>query len=87
MWFWIRMEKIGLTDCVKNEVFNRIKQKWNILHTITRRKANWFGHILCRNCLLKHIIKGKIKERIEVTRRLGEGCKELLDDVKEKRGC
>jgi hypothetical protein len=25
-----------------------------ILHTIKRRTANWIGHMLCRNCLLKH---------------------------------
>jgi hypothetical protein len=23
---------------------------------------NWIGHILCRNCILKHIIEGKIGE-------------------------
>jgi hypothetical protein len=34
--------------------------------TIKRRKANWTGHILCRNCLLKHIIEGKIEGRIEM---------------------
>jgi len=43
--------------CVKNEeVLYRVKEEINILHTIKRRKANWIGHILCRNCLLKHII-------------------------------
>jgi len=26
------------------------------LHKIKARKANWFGHIWRRNCLLKHII-------------------------------
>jgi hypothetical protein len=34
----------------------RVKEEWNILHTVKRRKANWIGHILCRNCLLKHFI-------------------------------
>jgi hypothetical protein len=33
---------------------------------IKRRKGNWTGHILRRNCLLKHITKGKIDRRIEV---------------------
>ena len=36
-----------------------------------RRKANWIGHILHRNCLLKQFIEGKIdrKSRIdEMTR-------------------
>jgi len=36
----------------------------NIPHIIKRRKANWIGHILRRNCLLKHFIEGKIQERI-----------------------
>jgi hypothetical protein len=31
-----------------------------------RRKANWIGHILHRNCLLKHITDGKIEGKIEV---------------------
>jgi hypothetical protein len=38
-----------------------------ILQTIKRRKANWIGHILRRNCLLKHVIEGKREGRIEVT--------------------
>jgi hypothetical protein len=33
--------------------------------------------------LLKHVIEGKIEERIEVT---GRRRKQLLDDLKEKRG-
>ena len=32
-----------------------------------RRKTNWIGHI----CLLKYVIGGKVKERIEVTERRG----------------
>jgi hypothetical protein len=31
-----------------------------------RRKANWIGHILLRNCLLKHITDGKIEGKVEV---------------------
>ena len=26
-----------------------------------KRKANWIGHILCRNCLLQQVIEGKMK--------------------------
>ena len=55
------MEKISWTDRVRNEeVINRIKEKRNIQHTIKSRKANWIGHILRRNCRLKHIIEAKI---------------------------
>jgi oligoribonuclease (3'-5' exoribonuclease) len=55
-WCWRRMEKIGWTDRVRNEVLHRVKEERNILHTIKRRKANWIGHMLRRNCLLKHVI-------------------------------
>jgi hypothetical protein len=43
------------------------------------------GHIL-RRLHLKHIIKGKIERRIEVTGRRGRRRKQLLDDHKETRG-
>ena len=42
------------------------------LREIIKRKANWIGHILRRNCLLKQVIEGKIKGQIEVTRRQEE---------------
>jgi hypothetical protein len=50
-------------------------------HEIRKRKANWIGHILRRNCLVKEVIEGKIKRRIEVTRRRGRRRKKLLDDL------
>jgi len=80
------MKKIRWTDCVRNEeVLKRIKDERNILHTIKIRKANWIGHILRRNCLIKHVIEGQIDVRIEVTIRRGRRRKQLLDDLKEKR--
>ena len=54
------MEKFSWSDCVRNEVLQKVKEKMNILHTANRRKANCVGHILHRNCLLKCIIEGKI---------------------------
>ena len=62
------MEKISWTDHVRNEeVLNRVKRERITLRTIKRRKANWIGHILRMNCLLKHDIEGNMEERIEVT--------------------
>jgi hypothetical protein len=59
------MKKISWTDHVRNEkVLRGVKEERNIIHTVKRRKADWIGHILRRNCLLKHIIERKIKERI-----------------------
>ena len=49
---------------VKNEeVLHTVKEERNILHTIKRRKANWIGHILCRNCLLNKLLKERMINR------------------------
>jgi hypothetical protein len=45
------------------EVLHSIKVERYILGKIKRRKANWIGHILQRNCLLKHITEGNIEGR------------------------
>jgi len=45
---------------VRNEeVLLRVNEQRNILHEIRERKANWIGHILRGNCLLKQVIEGK----------------------------
>jgi hypothetical protein len=79
------MEKISWTDRVRNEeVLLRVKEKRNILHEISKRKANWIGHILCRNCLLRQVIGGKVKGGIEVTGRRGRRSRRVPDDLKER---
>jgi ribosomal protein L35 len=64
--------EISRTDRVKNEVLPSVKEK---------KKANWTGHILRGNCVLKHILEGKTQG----TRRRGIRREQLLDDLKEKR--
>ena len=81
------MEKIRWTDHVRNEeVLLRVNEQRNILHEISKRKANLIGHILRRNCLLKQVIEGKIKGEMEVTSRRGRRRKKLLDEFKDRRG-
>ena len=76
------MKKISWTDHVRNEqVLLRVKEQRYIPHEISKRKANWIGHILHRNCLLQRVIEGMIKGGIEVTERR----RKLLDDLKERR--
>ena len=81
------MDKISWTDHVRNiEVLLRVNELRNILHEIRKRKANWIGHILRRKCLLKQVIEGKIKGKMEVTRRQGRRRTKLVDDLKDRRG-
>jgi hypothetical protein len=68
------------------KVLLRIKEQRNILHEVSKWKANWIGHILRRNCLLQQVIEGKIKGWIEVKGRRGRRRRMLLYDLKESRG-
>ena len=80
-------DKISWTDHVRNEeVLLRVNEQRNIPHEIRKRKANWIGHVLRRNCLLKQVIEGKIEGEMEVARRRGRRRKKLLDDLKDRRG-
>jgi hypothetical protein len=81
------MEKISWTDHVRNkDVLLRVKDQRNILHEIRKRKANWIGHILRRNCLLQRVTEGTIQGRIEVTGRQERRRRKPSDDLKERRG-
>jgi hypothetical protein len=71
------MEKIIWIDGLKKEILHAVKEERNILHTIKERKSNWTGHVLRRNCLLKHIMQEKIKEKSEVTGRRERRRKQL----------
>jgi hypothetical protein len=66
---------------VENKILRRVTVDRNILGTINRRKANFIGHFFRRNCLLKHVIEGKMEGRIEVTGRQVRRHKQLLDDL------
>ena len=48
------IEKVSWTTRVKNEVKHSVNEERSIIHTTKPRKANWIGHILRRNCLMKN---------------------------------
>jgi len=75
-----RQRSFGIDRMGNEVVLQRAKEKRNILHTVNRWKANWIGHILCRNWLAKQDIEWKTEGRIEVTERRGRRRKQLLDD-------
>jgi len=71
----------GRTHRLRNEEVLRSQEGDE--YPTKRIKANWIGHILRRNCLLKHVIEGKIEGRTEVTGRRGRRHKQLLCDPKK----
>ena len=74
-------------DHVRNkEMLLIVNEQRNILHELRKRKANWIGHILRRNCPLNQVIEGKITGEMEVARRRGRRRKKLLDELQNRRG-
>ena len=57
----------------KKFIFNKVRNV-NIIHETSKGKANWIGHILRRNCLLKKVIEGKIKKEKDREDQLGRSC-------------
>ena len=52
----------------------------------TVEEANYIGNFLRRNCLVKLLIEGKIEGRMKVLGRRVRRQKQLLDNLREKRG-
>jgi hypothetical protein len=68
---------------MKNEKMLRVNEERIILQATKRRKANWIGHTLSRNCFLKHVIEGKVEWPGRRERRR----KQLLYEIKKTRRC
>ena len=84
------LEKDGddqLDRSVKNEDVLPKVNEWSVLYTIKIRQVNRIGHSLHKKCFLKYFVEGKMGTRIEVTRRRERIHQQLLDDLKETRGC
>ena len=82
MWCWRRMQKIKLSENVNNEkVLERIGKKRTLLNNIVRRKANWIGHILRRNCLFHDAMEGQMTKVKGVARKRTQ----LLDALRKRR--
>ena len=65
-------------------LLHRVKKEYTIQNK--RRKCNWIGQILPRNCFLLHVIEGKIEGSIEVGGTRGRRREQLLEDFQGKGG-
>ena len=80
---WRRMEKIKWLEKVTSVLEStRIAEKRRLLNNILRRKANYIGHILRRNCLLYDPIKGQTTE----VKGIGIRRTQLPDYLRNRRG-
>jgi cytidylate kinase len=74
------MENVSWIDRVRNGVLQRGKEQRDIVQTANGRKVNWIGHMLCRNCPLKHFTEGKIERRAKRREIIHW---QMADDLKE----
>jgi hypothetical protein len=64
MWYWKEGEDHLDRSCEK--CISITKSKGGNKHPTynTTKEANWIGHILCTNCLLKQVTEGRIRGKI-----------------------
>lgn len=80
MWTWRRMEGIKWEDKVRNEeVLCRVGEEREILKVIRKRKRNWLGHWMRRDCLLTDAMEGTVNGRI---RRRGRRRYQMVDSIR-----
>jgi len=63
------------------EVLKRIGEKRQVIRDIKKRKANWLGHVMRRDCLLRDAIEGTVEGK----RKRGRRRYQLMDDVRAGR--
>ncbi|KAJ4446881.1 hypothetical protein ANN_13581 [Periplaneta americana] len=64
MWIWRRLERVKWADRMRNEaVLERVGEERMMLKLIRKRKGNWLGHWMRRNCLLKDALEGMVNGR------------------------
>ena len=61
MWVWRRIERVKCTDKMKNAaVLERVREGRIMLELIQKRKSNFLGNWIRRNCLLKDVLDGMV---------------------------
>ena len=71
------------------KVLSKVKEGRNIRQKDKKKMTDLMGHILLRNCHLKHNTEEKIEGRLEETgrRRRRRRPKQLIDDLKKREYC
>ena len=82
MRIWRRMERVKWADKIKYAVMlERVGEGRVMLELIMKRKRNWLGHWLRRNCLLKDALEGMgSRKKVRGRRRY-----QMIDNIIRKR--
>ena len=72
------MERVKWTDKIKHAVvLERVGEGRIMLELIRKRKRNWLGHWLRRNCLLKDALEGMVN----VKKFRGSGRYQMIENI------
>ena len=61
IWIWRRMEKIGRTERMSNDVLRLVGEERCMLDVIAKKKETWIGHVVRGDGLLKLVIEGRME--------------------------
>jgi len=62
------------------EVLSLVQEQCSLMQVIKQRQANWIGHVLRHDCLLKTVLEGKIEGK----RPRGKPRRKMLDLLMEQ---
>ena len=78
LWKWRRMERVKWTDKIKNAVvLERVGECRIMLELTMKRKRNWLGHWLRRNCLMKDALEDMVNGKKVRSR----GSYQMIDNI------
>ena len=70
MWVWRKVERVKWTDNMKDAVVLERVGEGKTMLELKKRKRNWLGHRLRRNCLMKDALEGMMNGRKKVRGRI-----------------
>ena len=90
-WVWRRMELVKWTENKNSLVLERMGERRIMLELIMKRKRNWLGLWLRRNCLLKDALEGMVNGKKVRGRRRYKTIDNIMinglyEDTKRKAG-
>ena len=67
VWIWRGIERIAWTDHITNGgVLEGVQESRQLINLIKERQAEWIGHVMRSDTLLKDILEGRTKGKSKV---------------------
>jgi len=77
----VRRKRSAGQQVSNEEVFSLVQEQRSLIQVIKQRQANWIGHILRHDCLLKTVLEGMMEGK----RPKGKPRRKMLDLLMEQK--